>query len=93
MTVISLLGWKFSEYEMRGVPIRIEMGPKDIENNQVVLVNRVNREKTFVSLDNVETELQNLLDKIQQQMFDAALKIEKKAKRVLLLLMMSLKIL
>ena len=66
-------GWKFSEYEMRGVPIRIEMGPKDIENNQVVLVNRVNREKTFVSLDNVETELQNLLDKIQQQMFDAAL--------------------
>ena len=58
---------------MRGVPIRIEMGPKDIENNQVVLVNRVNREKTFVSLDNVETELQNLLDKIQQQMFDAAL--------------------
>ena len=70
---------------MRGVPVRIEMGPKDIENNQVVLVNRVNREKTFVLLDNIETELQNLLDKIQQQMFDAALEIEK-AKRVLLLL-------
>lgn len=66
-------GWKFSEYEMRGVPVRIEMGPKDIEKNQVVLVNRVNREKTFVSLDNIEEELKKLLDKIQQQMYDAAL--------------------
>lgn len=66
-------GWKFSEYEMRGVPVRIEMGPKDIEKNQVVLVNRVNREKSFVSLDNIEEELQSLLDKIQKQMYDAAL--------------------
>ena len=50
-------GWKFSEYEMRGVPVRIEIGPKDIEKNQVPLVSRVDRSKTFVSLDNIE-ELQ-----------------------------------
>ena len=65
-------GWKFSEYEMRGVPVRIEIGPKDIENNQAVLVSRIDRSKTFVSLDNIEEELKNLLDKIQQQMYDAA---------------------
>ena len=66
-------GWKFSEYEMRGVPVRIELGPKDIDKNQAVLVSRVDRSKTFVSLDNIEEELAKLLDKIQQQMFDAAL--------------------
>lgn len=67
-------GWKFSEYEMRGVPVRIEIGPKDIEKNQAVLVSRVDRSKTFVSLDNIEEELSALLDKIQKQMYDAALK-------------------
>ena len=66
-------GWKFSEYEMRGVPVRIELGPKDIEKNQAVLVSRFDRSKTFVSLDNIEEDLSNLLDKIQQQMYDAAL--------------------
>ena len=65
-------GWKFSEYEMRGVPVRIELGPKDIEKNQAVLVSRFDRSKTFVSLDNIEEELSNLLDKIQQQKYDAA---------------------
>ncbi len=66
-------GWKFSEYEMRGVPVRIELGPKDIENNQAVLVSRVDRSKTFISLDNIEVELEAALAKIQQQMYDAAL--------------------
>ncbi len=66
-------GWKFSEYEMRGIPVRIEIGPKDIEKNQAVLVSRVDREKTFVSLDNIEEELEKLMDKIQKQMYDAAL--------------------
>lgn len=50
-------GWKFAEYEMKGVPIRIEIGPKDIEENQCVLVRRDNREKVFVSLDNIEEAL------------------------------------
>ncbi len=66
-------GWKFSEYEMRGVPVRIELGPKDIEKNQAVVVSRVDREKTFVSLDNIEEELEKIFDKIQKQMYDAAL--------------------
>lgn len=70
-------GWKFSEYEMRGVPVRIEIGPKDIEKNQAVLVSRVDRSKTFVSLDNIEEELSAMLDKIQQQMYDAALENRK----------------
>ena len=70
-------GWKFSEYEMRGVPVRIEIGPKDIEKNQAVLVSRVDRSKTFVSLDNIEEELSAMLDKIQQQMYNAALENRK----------------
>ena len=65
-------GWKFSEYEMRGVPVRIEIGPKDIEKNQAVLVSRVDRSKTFVSLDNIEEEVAMLLEKIQAQMLEAA---------------------
>ncbi len=47
-------GWKFSQYEMQGVPLRLEIGPKDIEQNQCVLVRRDTREKIFVSLDNLE---------------------------------------
>jgi len=66
-------GWKFSEYEMRGVPIRLEIGPKDIENNQAVLVSRLTREKVFVSLDNLDEEIGKLLDKIQNDMLNAAL--------------------
>ena len=66
-------GWKFSEYEMRGVPVRLEIGPKDIENNQAVLVSRLTREKIFVSLDNIEVEIENLLEKIQNDMYNAAL--------------------
>lgn len=67
-------GWKFSEYEMRGVPVRIELGPKDIEKNQAVLVSRLDRSKKFVSLDNIEEELNAFLSEIQASMYDAALK-------------------
>jgi len=66
-------GWKFSEYEMKGVPLRLEIGPKDIENNQAVLVSRTTREKFFVSLDNLEEEIEKHLEQIQQEMLDAAL--------------------
>ncbi len=67
-------GWKFSEYEMKGVPLRIEIGPKDIEKNQAVLVSRTTREKFFVSLDSLEDEVGAHLERIQQEMFEAALK-------------------
>ena len=67
-------GYKFSECEMKGIPIRLEIGPKDIENNKCVLVRRDNNEKIEVSLDNVEREIKALLEKIQKNMFDAAKK-------------------
>ncbi|MCI8992659.1 MAG: proline--tRNA ligase [Eubacterium sp.] len=65
-------GWKFSEQEMRGIPIRVEMGPKDIEAGQCVLVRRDTREKTVVSLEDVENKVQELLEQIQKDMFARA---------------------
>ena len=65
-------GWKFSECEMRGVPFRIEIGPKDIENNKCVFVRRDTREKIEVSLDEVETKAAELLDTIQKDMYETA---------------------
>ena len=65
-------GWKFAEYEMKGVPLRLELGPKDMEKNQCVLVRRDSGEKTFVSLDNIEETVKNLLEEIQQSLFDRA---------------------
>lgn len=66
-------GWKFSQYEMQGVPLRLEIGPKDIEKNQCVLVRRDTREKIFVSLDNIEDEIAKLLDTIHEDMYNRAL--------------------
>jgi prolyl-tRNA synthetase len=57
-------GWKFSQYEMKGVPMRLEIGPKDIENNSCVLVSRVTREKKFVSLDNLTEEVNAMLAQV-----------------------------
>jgi prolyl-tRNA synthetase len=65
-------GWKFNEYEMRGVPIRVELGPRDMENGQVVLVSRVSGEKKIVQQANFVEEVQNLLAEIHQQMYDKA---------------------
>lgn len=67
-------GWKFSECEMRGIPFRIEIGPKDIENNKCVFVRRDTREKIDVSLDEVEAKAAELLDAIQSDMYEAAKK-------------------
>lgn len=65
-------GWKFSEYEMKGVPIRLEVGPKDIEKNQVVLARRDSGEKIIVSMDNLEEEVTKLLEDIQHSMLENA---------------------
>jgi prolyl-tRNA synthetase len=65
-------GWKFSEYEMKGVPIRLEIGPKDIEKNQVVLVRRDNRKKIFVQMDELEENIDNLLKDIQASLLENA---------------------
>ncbi len=65
-------GWKFNEWEMKGVPIRLEIGPKDIEKNQAVLVRRDNHEKLFVSLDTIEGITAELLSTIQKDMLKTA---------------------
>ncbi len=67
-------GYKFNDWEMRGVPVRIEMGPRDIENKQVVLVRRDNSEKIIVKMEELEEKLQELLDTIQKDMYNACKK-------------------
>lgn len=67
-------GWKFSEYEMKGVPIRLEVGPRDIENNQVILARRDTGDKITVSMDDLETKIPELLDDIHKNMFEKAKK-------------------
>ena len=59
-------GWKFSQWEMKGVPLRLEIGPKDLEKNQCVLVRRDTREKVFVSLDELETAIPAQLEALRK---------------------------
>ena len=66
-------GWKFSEYEMKGVPVRIEVGPRDLERNEVTLVTRHNREKVSISLDDVTKELPSIFRKMHDTMYQKAL--------------------
>ncbi len=63
-------GWKFAEYEMKGVPLRLEIGPRDIENNCCVLVRRDNGEKTVVSLDEIETKVPELLKAVHDGLLE-----------------------
>ena len=66
-------GWKFAQYEMKGVPLRLEIGPKDIEKNQCVLVRRSDREKIFVSLDNLEEAVAEQLEEVRRGIYQKAL--------------------
>lgn len=65
-------GWKFNEYEMKGIPVRVEIGPKDIEQNQAVLVRRDTSEKLQVSLDEIDTRITELLVDIHNSMLEKA---------------------
>ncbi|MDY5100511.1 MAG: His/Gly/Thr/Pro-type tRNA ligase C-terminal domain-containing protein, partial [Oscillospiraceae bacterium] len=65
-------GWKFANWEMKGVPLRIEIGPKDMENNQCVAVRRDNREKVFLSLDELENAIPALLEEVQKGLYEKA---------------------
>ncbi len=67
-------GWKFAEYEMKGVPVRIAIGNRDIENNTVEVVRRDTLEKKIYSQDNIVEEIEKLLSDIQQSIYDKALK-------------------
>ncbi len=66
-------GWKFAEYELKGVPVRIAMGLRDIENNVVEIARRDTKEKKSVSFDGLPATVKNLLDEIQQHIYDKAL--------------------
>ncbi|MFZ7121839.1 MAG: proline--tRNA ligase [Eubacteriaceae bacterium] len=68
-------GWKFNQWEMKGVPIRLEIGPRDIENHQCILARRDTGDKIQVSLDELEQEISNLLEDIQLNMYNKALKM------------------
>ena len=65
-------GYKFNDWEMKGVPIRMEIGPRDVESNMVVVARRDNGEKKSISRDKVRDEISNLLVKIQSELFDQA---------------------
>jgi prolyl-tRNA synthetase len=66
-------GWKYNEWELRGVPVRMEIGPRDVQNNSVMLVRRDNRAKEPVSLDALETRLPQLLEEVQKALYQRAL--------------------
>ena len=74
-------GYKFHDWELRGIPLRIEIGPKDIEKNKVVLAKRYNKEKLDLSFDEINEKIESVLDDIQKQMFVAAKKILEKMTR------------
>lgn len=65
-------GWKFNECEMRGIPVRVEIGPKDIEANKAVLVRRDTHEKLEIALEELETRVAELLEQMQTQMLERA---------------------
>ena len=66
------MGWKCAQYEMKGVPVRVEIGPRDIEAGQCVLVRRNDGEKTAVALDQLEAAVQEQLELVQKGMFEKA---------------------
>ena len=68
------LGWKCAEYEMKGVPLRLEMGPRDMENGQCVLVRRDNGEKISIPVDELETKVAELLEAVHNGLFERAKK-------------------
>jgi prolyl-tRNA synthetase len=65
-------GYKFSEWELQGIPLRIEIGPRDVENNQVVVVRRDTKEKIFVPVIELRNKINNLLVVMQKEMYDKA---------------------
>ena len=66
-------GWKFNEYELKGVPVRITIGPRDLENNQAEVFRRDTLEKQSLPIDNLPSVIESLLSEIQQNMYDKAL--------------------
>ena len=72
ITITHRPGWKFAEYELKGVPVRITLGARDLENNIVEIARRDTKEKRNISLDGITTYVANLLKEIQQNMYNKA---------------------
>ena len=67
-------GWKFSEWELKGIPLRIEIGPKDLEKNSVTIVKRNTGEKSQLKIKEIKTKIPKILDEIQNELFEKAKK-------------------
>eukprot|EP01024_Parvocaulis_polyphysoides_P021699 TRINITY_DN20290_c0_g1_i1.p1 TRINITY_DN20290_c0_g1~~TRINITY_DN20290_c0_g1_i1.p1 ORF type:complete len:174 (+),score=12.88 TRINITY_DN20290_c0_g1_i1:138-659(+) len=65
-------GWKYNHWELKGVPIRMELGPKDMQNRTVVMVRRDTGEKQFASWDELDVKVPELLEQIQSEMYSKA---------------------
>ena len=70
-------GWKFAEYEMKGVPIRLAIGMRDIENNTIEVARRDTLEKEIIEIDKIEEKVAILLDQIQDNLFNKAISFRK----------------
>ncbi len=70
-------GWKYNEWEMRGVPVRVEIGPRDVQNNSVMLVRRDSRAKESAPVEGLETRLPELLEEVQHAMYERALEFRR----------------
>ncbi len=68
-------GWKYNEHELKGIPLRIEIGPRDLKNNSVIVAKRVDGEKIEVKMDDLKKEIPKLLEEMQKTLFDRAKKI------------------
>ena len=77
-------GYKFNYWEMKGVPVRIEIGPRDIENNQCIVVRRDTLEKSTISLDTIEEEMTKLLEDIHTNMYNMAKEVREKRTNIAL---------
>lgn len=66
-------GWKFSEYEFKGVPVRLALGPRDIENNTIEIARRDTMQKNVITIDGIENYIENLLTEIQENIYSKAL--------------------
>lgn len=74
-------GWKFNEYEVKGVPVRVAVGPRDLENNQAEVCRRDTLEKTNMHFDTLDVEIEKLLADIQQSLFDRTVKFREENTR------------
>lgn len=70
-------GWKFSEYEVKGVPIRLAMGPRDLENNAVEIARRDTKSKEIIPFDGIENYISTLLEEIQENLYNRAIEFRK----------------